>query len=96
MKAKSALKRKALDSDRNRGKLETPEAELRRLDFLPAESKRLERIGTVHVDSPSQSKDHISPFEFCERVDPRGLIFMTGGNKTFTKGIACKEGEWDN
>ncbi|WP_285806090.1 hypothetical protein [Rossellomorea marisflavi] len=41
MKAKSALKRKALDSDGNRGKVETPEAQLRRLDFLPAESKRL-------------------------------------------------------
>ncbi|WP_197089415.1 hypothetical protein [Rossellomorea marisflavi] len=39
MKAKSALKRKALDSDRNRGKVETPEAELRRLDFLPAEKQ---------------------------------------------------------
>ncbi|MEW5568312.1 hypothetical protein [Rossellomorea marisflavi] len=64
MKAKSALKRKALDSDRNRGKLETPEAELRRLDFLPAESNRLERKGTVHVDSPSQSKDHMPRLNF--------------------------------
>ncbi|MEW4306668.1 hypothetical protein [Rossellomorea marisflavi] len=35
----SGLKRKALDSDGKRGKLETPEAQPRRLDFLPAESK---------------------------------------------------------
>ncbi|VXC45238.1 conserved hypothetical protein [Bacillus sp. 349Y] len=48
------MKRKALDSDGNRGKVETPEAQLRRLDFLPAESKRLQRKGTVHVFSPSQ------------------------------------------
>ncbi|MEW4288672.1 hypothetical protein ABER02_16010 [Rossellomorea marisflavi] len=49
------MKRKALDSDRNRGKLETPEAQLRRLDFLPAESKRLQRKGTdyffLYLDS---------------------------------------------
>ncbi|WP_197082202.1 hypothetical protein [Rossellomorea marisflavi] len=57
MKAKSALKRKALDSDRNRGKLETPQAELRRLDFLPSESKRLQRKGTDRVFSLSQSQE---------------------------------------
>ncbi|MHC8520534.1 hypothetical protein ACPJHQ_03740 [Rossellomorea sp. H39__3] len=51
------MKRKALDSDGNRGKLETPEAELRRLDFLPSESKRLQRKGTVHVFSLSQSQE---------------------------------------
>ncbi|MBV6682274.1 hypothetical protein [Rossellomorea marisflavi] len=51
------MKRKALDSDGNRGKLETPEAQLRRLDFLPAESKRLQRKGTVHVFSLSQSQE---------------------------------------
>ncbi|WP_430508142.1 hypothetical protein [Rossellomorea marisflavi] len=43
------MKRKALDSDGNRGKLETPEAQLRRLDFLPAESKHLQWKGTVNV-----------------------------------------------
>ncbi|WP_160140871.1 hypothetical protein [Bacillus sp. SLBN-3] len=45
-KSQSGLKRKALDSDGNRGNLETPEAQLRRIDFLPAESKRLQRKGT--------------------------------------------------
>ncbi|WP_317947567.1 hypothetical protein [Rossellomorea marisflavi] len=50
------MKRKALDSDGNRGKVETPEAKLRRLDFLPAESKRLQRKGTDRVFS-------LSPFQ---------------------------------
>ncbi|VXB83672.1 conserved hypothetical protein [Bacillus sp. 349Y] len=43
------MKRKGLDSDGKRGKLETPEAQLRRLDFLPAESKRLQQKGTINV-----------------------------------------------
>ncbi|MEW4288673.1 hypothetical protein Q0N33_09850 [Rossellomorea marisflavi] len=43
------MKPKARDSDGNRGKVETPEAQLKRLDFLPAESKRLQWKGTVHV-----------------------------------------------
>ncbi|WP_367034783.1 hypothetical protein [Rossellomorea marisflavi] len=57
MKAKSALKRKALDSNRKRGKVETPEAQLRRLDFHPGESKCLERKGTVRVFPPSQFQE---------------------------------------
>ncbi|MEW4220280.1 hypothetical protein [Rossellomorea marisflavi] len=51
------MKRKALDSDGNRGKIETPEAQLRRLDFLPAESKRLQRKGTARVFSLSQNQE---------------------------------------
>ncbi|WP_347319218.1 hypothetical protein [Rossellomorea sp. RS05] len=47
--SESGLKRKGLDSDGNRGKLETPEAQLRRLDFLPAESRPLQRKGTINV-----------------------------------------------
>jgi len=43
------LKRKGHDSDGKRGKLETPEAQLRRPDFLPAESKLLQRKGTINV-----------------------------------------------
>jgi hypothetical protein len=36
----------------NRGKVETPQAKPRRLDFLPAESKCLERNGTIlHIKS---------------------------------------------
>ncbi|WP_370294537.1 hypothetical protein [Rossellomorea marisflavi] len=58
------MKRKALDSDGNRGKVETPEAQLRRLDFHPAESKRLQRKGTVRVYSPSQPKDHMPRSNF--------------------------------
>ncbi|MCM2589961.1 hypothetical protein NDQ53_11675 [Rossellomorea marisflavi] len=46
-KAKSGLKRKGLDSCGNGGKLETPEAQLRRLDCLSAESKALQRKGAV-------------------------------------------------
>ena len=37
-----------------RGKVETPEAKPRRLDFLPAESKCLERKGTVKVKNEKQ------------------------------------------
>ncbi|WP_160316597.1 hypothetical protein [Rossellomorea marisflavi] len=46
-KAKSGLERKGFDSCGNGGKLETPEAQLRRLDCLPAESKPLQRKGAV-------------------------------------------------
>ncbi|GLI83409.1 hypothetical protein ANABIO32_11010 [Rossellomorea marisflavi] len=41
------MERKGLDSCGKGGKLETPEAQLRRLDYLPAESKSLQRKGTV-------------------------------------------------
>ncbi|WP_367036037.1 hypothetical protein [Rossellomorea marisflavi] len=43
------MKRKGLDSDGKRGKLETPETQPRRLDFLPAESKPLQRKGAINV-----------------------------------------------
>ena len=42
----SESERKALDSYGNRGMFETPQAQLRRLDFLPVESKGLQRRGT--------------------------------------------------
>ncbi|WP_317947956.1 hypothetical protein [Rossellomorea marisflavi] len=45
------MKRKGLDSCGNAGKLETPEAQLRRLDCLPAESKPLQRKGAVSLFS---------------------------------------------
>ncbi|KQU59523.1 hypothetical protein ASG66_07330 [Bacillus sp. Leaf406] len=43
------MKRKGHDSDGKRGMIETPEAQLRRLDFLPAESRPLQRKGTINV-----------------------------------------------
>ncbi|KMK95848.1 hypothetical protein VL03_06610 [Rossellomorea marisflavi] len=42
----SAMQRKPADSFGNRGKLETPEAQLRRLDSLPEESRRPQRNET--------------------------------------------------
>jgi hypothetical protein len=41
------LELEAFDSCGKREKVETPEAKPRRLDFLPAESKCLQRKGTV-------------------------------------------------
>jgi hypothetical protein len=43
------LKRKALDSCGKGGKVEIPQAQPRKLDFLPAESKRLQRKGTDFI-----------------------------------------------
>ncbi|KMK94923.1 hypothetical protein VL06_15355 [Rossellomorea marisflavi] len=40
------MKRRASDSNGKRGKIETPEAQLRRLDSLPVESGRPQRNGT--------------------------------------------------
>ncbi|WP_160316524.1 hypothetical protein [Rossellomorea marisflavi] len=40
------MKRRAPDSNGKRGKIETPEAQLRRLDSLPVESGRPQRNGT--------------------------------------------------
>jgi hypothetical protein len=40
------MKRRALDSNGKRGKIETPEAQLRRLHSLPVESGRPQRNGT--------------------------------------------------
>ena len=45
----SGLERKALDSCGKGGKVEIPQAQPRKLDFLPAESKRLQRKGTDFV-----------------------------------------------
>ncbi len=47
--SQSGLKRKGHDSDGKRGMIETPEAQLRWLDFLPAESRPLQRKGTINV-----------------------------------------------
>ncbi|MEW4225500.1 hypothetical protein [Rossellomorea marisflavi] len=41
------MQRRPADSFGNRGMLETPEAQLRRLDSLPEESRRPQRNGTV-------------------------------------------------
>ncbi|VXB44448.1 hypothetical protein BACI349Y_330021 [Bacillus sp. 349Y] len=43
------MERKALDSCGKGGKVEIPQAQPRKLDFLPAESKRLQRKGTDFV-----------------------------------------------
>jgi hypothetical protein len=50
--SQSGLERKALDSCGKGGKVEIPQAQPRKLDFLPAESKRLQRKGTVLVYNP--------------------------------------------
>ncbi|MGD7048960.1 hypothetical protein [Rossellomorea marisflavi] len=41
------MKRRAPDSNGKRGKIETPEAQLRRLDSLPVESGRPQRNETA-------------------------------------------------
>ncbi|MEW4287643.1 hypothetical protein, partial [Rossellomorea marisflavi] len=46
---KSEMKRRALDSNGNRGKIEIPQAQPRKLDFLPVESKCPKRKGTVQI-----------------------------------------------
>ncbi|WP_347320096.1 hypothetical protein [Rossellomorea sp. RS05] len=42
------MERRALDSNGNRGKIEIPQAQPRKLDFLPVESKCPKRNGTVY------------------------------------------------
>ena len=44
------MKRRAPDSNGKRGKIETPEAQLRRLDSLPVESGRPQRNGTSNKE----------------------------------------------
>ncbi|WP_347320335.1 hypothetical protein [Rossellomorea sp. RS05] len=83
------MKRKALDSDRNRGKLETPEAQLRRLDFLPAESKRLQRKGTVHVFS-------LSPFQWIIHALQEGHGDLDEHSRLSTSKSALKRKAFDS
>lgn len=52
----SAMQRRPTDSFGNRGMLETSEAQLRRLDSLPEESRRPQRNGTDLVPPRSSSK----------------------------------------
>ncbi|WP_367037969.1 hypothetical protein [Rossellomorea marisflavi] len=55
------MQRRPTDSFGNRGKLETPEAQLRRLDSLPEESRRPQRNGTDLVpprSSPKAERHH--------------------------------------
>jgi hypothetical protein len=57
----------------SRGKVETPQALApRRLDFLPAESKCLQRKGTVMVQSEKQEAI-ISPFLMILLIEPSFL-----------------------
>ncbi|MBV6685423.1 hypothetical protein KV679_17085 [Bacillus sp. JRC01] len=70
------MERRALDSNGNRGKIEIPQAQPRKLDFLPVESKCPKHNGTVYfllipqslnrTDNDSAEEDSI----LLERVVP--------------------------
>ncbi|UKS64102.1 hypothetical protein [Rossellomorea marisflavi] len=72
--SQSGLKRKGHDSDGKREMIETPEAQLRRLDFLPAESWPLQRKGTINVPMSLSSYKEGNVQDSRQDVDFMGTL----------------------